>query len=119
MVWVRGTWFDRMPRERSAVVSGSAFRNRDTGGHGMKIQGMGLLVGALGLALVLVGCTPPTPPPPAETEAAVEARPVLPPEPVVNHSPSDAQPGEKIEHGEVILDPDEATQKLNAQHHGY
>ena len=41
------------------------------------------------------------------------------PEPVVTHSPTDAQPGEKIDHGEVILTPDEARQKLHAQHHPY
>jgi quercetin dioxygenase-like cupin family protein len=83
----------------------------------MKIHELRGMVGVLGLALALEGCA--TPPPPAQTEAAVEAELVLPPEPVVNQSPSHAQPGEKIEHGEVILDPDEATQKLNAQHHGY
>ena len=47
------------------------------------------------------------------------AKPVLPPEPVVNHSPSAAQPGEKIDHGELILDVDEAKRQLNAQHHSY
>ena len=34
-------------------------------------------------------------------------------------SPSDAQPGQKMAHGELILDADEATRKLNAQHHSY
>ena len=41
----------------------------------------------------------------------------LPPEPVVNHVPSDAQPGERIEHGELILDIDDAGRQLHAQHH--
>ena len=70
------------------------------------------IVGALGLALVLLGCSPASAPPPAEVKA-------LPPEPVVNHSPSDAQPGQRIEHGELILDVDEAKRQLNAQHHSY
>src|SRR5687767_4331407 len=42
-----------------------------------------------------------------------------PPEPVVNHTAKDAQPGEKIEHGELILSVDEAKQRLHAQHHSY
>ncbi|MCA1579945.1 MAG: hypothetical protein LC796_00860 [Acidobacteria bacterium] len=33
----------------------------------------------------------------------------------MNHSPSDAQPGQKIEHGELILGVDEAKRQLNAQ----
>jgi len=78
-------------------------------------QGLQRIVGALGFTLILVGCAPDTSPPPAESKA----KPVLPPEPIVNHSPADAQPGQKIEHGELILDVDEATRQLNAQHHGY
>ena len=73
------------------------------------------LVGALSLGMVFLGCSPTSAPPPAE----VNAKPVLPPEPVVNHSPSDAQPGQRIEHGELILAVDEAKRQLNAQHHGY
>jgi len=69
-------------------------------------------VGALSLAMALLGCA--SAPPAAE----VKAKPVLP-QPVVNHSPSDAQPGQKIEHGELILDVDEARRQLNAQHHAY
>jgi quercetin dioxygenase-like cupin family protein len=37
----------------------------------------------------------------------------------VSHSASDAQPGQKIEHGELILDVDEAKRQLNAQHHAH
>jgi len=81
----------------------------------MKLQRVRGIVGALGLALVLPGCSPSSAPPSAE----VEAKPVLPPEPVVNHSPSDAQPGQRIEHGELIVDVDEARRQLNAQHHAY
>ena len=76
-------------------------------------QRMREIVGALSLALVLASCSPDPAPPPAE----VNARPALPPEPVVNHSPADAQPGQRIEHGELILDVDEARGQLHAQHH--
>lgn len=55
--------------------------------------------GAPGVALILLACAPvPTPP-----TAEAEAKPALPPEPVVNHSPSDPQAGERIEPGESIL----------------
>ncbi|HEX3033943.1 MAG TPA: cupin domain-containing protein [Thermodesulfobacteriota bacterium] len=71
------------------------------------------LGGTLCLALVLLGCSrAPTP-----LTADVQAKPALPPEPVVTHSPSDAQPGQKIEHGELILDVDDAKRLLHAQHH--
>jgi quercetin dioxygenase-like cupin family protein len=73
------------------------------------------IVGALGLTLILAGCSR-SPVPPAKEG---KAQPALPPEPVVNHSPSDAQPGQRIEHGELILDVDDATRQLNAQHHSY
>lgn len=76
-------------------------------------QRMREIVGALSFALILLGCSPGAAPPPPE----VKAKPALPPEPVVNHSPADAQPGQKIEHGELILDADRARGKLHAQHH--
>jgi quercetin dioxygenase-like cupin family protein len=44
---------------------------------------------------------------------------VQPPEPVVTHTAATAQPGQRIEHGELILDVDDAHRELNAQHHGY
>lgn len=72
-------------------------------------------VGVLGLVLGLAGCSPssePAPPPPPSTST-----PALLPEPVVNHTAADAQPGETIEHGELILAPDEAKAKLHSQHH--
>jgi mannose-6-phosphate isomerase-like protein (cupin superfamily) len=72
-------------------------------------------VGALGLALVLPGCATSS----APHTAGGNANPALPPEPIVTHSPSDAQPGQKIAHGELILDADEAKKQLNAQHHSY
>jgi quercetin dioxygenase-like cupin family protein len=63
--------------------------------------------------LLALGCTQTQdqPPPPAQ------AKPAPPPEPVVNHSAADAQPGERIEHGELILDVDESRGTLHAQHH--
>ena len=73
------------------------------------------IAGALGLTLVIVGCSRAPAPLPGEAKA----KPALPPEPVVNHSASDAQPGQRIEHGELIVDVDDATRRLNAQHHSY
>ena len=73
------------------------------------------VIGGLSVALVLLGCSRASTPLPEEAKA----KPALPPEPVVNHSPSDAQAGERIEHGELILDVDEAKRQLNAQHHSY
>jgi quercetin dioxygenase-like cupin family protein len=45
------------------------------------------------------------------------AEPVDPPEPVVSHTQADAEAGQKIEHRELILAPDEAKRSLHAQHH--
>jgi quercetin dioxygenase-like cupin family protein len=72
-------------------------------------------VGGLILSLILLGCSGGSSPAPSETQT----KPALPPEPVVNHTPANAPPGEKVEHGEQILDADEATRQLNAQHHPY
>ena len=67
---------------------------------------------ALGLAVLVSGCARDGEP------VAVEAEPrALPPEPVVTYPPEDARPGERIEHGELILDVDEARARLHAQHH--
>jgi quercetin dioxygenase-like cupin family protein len=63
--------------------------------------------------MAIAACTAVSTPPPPE----VAAKPAPPPEPVVNHAPSDAGPGERIEHGEVILAVDEAKKQLHAQHH--
>ena len=77
-------------------------------------------VGVIGLAFLLGSCAKEaTPPPPPATEAKQEEKKVLPPEPTVNHTAADAQAGQKNEHGELLLPPDETTKKLNAQHHGY
>jgi quercetin dioxygenase-like cupin family protein len=73
------------------------------------------LVGTLGLSLALLwfsfSGTSRTPEP--------KAKRTLPPAPVVTYSPADAKPGQKIEHGELILSVDEARKQLHAQHHSY
>jgi quercetin dioxygenase-like cupin family protein len=67
----------------------------------------------LGVAVTLAACSPAATPPP--TDATMQ--PTLPPEPAVTYSPSDAQPGQRVEHGELILDVDHARRLLHAQHH--
>jgi quercetin dioxygenase-like cupin family protein len=78
-------------------------------------QRLGMILGALGPTLALLGCSTRAEPPPAE---ATE-KPGLPPEPVVSHSPADAEPGQRIEHGELIVDVDGARAQLHAQHHSH
>jgi quercetin dioxygenase-like cupin family protein len=73
------------------------------------------MVGVLCLALVLQGCSQNSSPPAQDAQN----KPSLPPEPVVNHTPADAPPGERIEHGELILEVDAAKQQLHSQHHPY
>ncbi len=51
--------------------------------------------------------------------AEVSSKRALAPPPVVTHLPADARPGEKIEHGELILSVDEARRQLHAQHHSH
>lgn len=72
-----------------------------------RLRGVVVVLGAL----ALLGCSRASDAPPVEAERA------QPPEPTVNHSPADAQSGERIEHGEVILGVDAAKQRLHAQHH--
>ena len=74
----------------------------------------GILV-AFTLVMTVAGCSPAKQEPPAETQTP----PPQPPEPIVNHSSADAQSGEMIDHGELILAPDDAHKALNAQHHPY
>jgi quercetin dioxygenase-like cupin family protein len=74
-----------------------------------------ITIGALGLALVLLGLSASS----SARAAESKAKPTLPPEPVVTHTSANAQPGQKIEHGELLLTVDDATKKLNAQHHSY
>lgn len=72
-------------------------------------------IGGLALTAAFFGCASA----PGPSTRQTEAKRALPPEPVVNHTPANAQPGEKIAHGELILDADEAHRQLNAQHHSY
>jgi quercetin dioxygenase-like cupin family protein len=73
------------------------------------------LVVALGITLAGLGCTRTPVAPPAE----VKAKANVPPEPKVTHAPADAQAGQTIDHGEVIVAVDDAKKKLHAQHHPY
>ena len=73
------------------------------------------LVGAVVLALLVMGYAAAE----VSSETAGKTKRTLPPEPVVNHTASDAKAGEKIEHGELIIGVDEARQRLHAQHHSY
>ena len=66
------------------------------------------------LALMPLGCSRTS-----AASAGAATKPADLPEPVVSHTQADAEPGQKIEHGEVILAPDEAKVKLHAQHHGH
>ena len=79
----------------------------------MLIRRRRFIGGALGLAPALLGYSRNAVSNPAE----VQTKPTFPPEPVVNHTAKDAAKGERIEHGELIVDVDEATRELNAQHH--
>src|SRR5262252_7261628 len=87
------------------------------------MQALTRTAAALCLTLLFLACSRSQPQAGQNAQAApaapapVPAKPTLPPEPVVNHKPSDARPGEKIEHGELILPIDEARRHLHAQHH--
>ena len=72
------------------------------------------VAGAFGVVLILAGCSPSAPPP---APAVTPPPPIQLPEPVVTHTQADARPGERIEHGETILDTDAARAALHAQHH--
>jgi len=72
---------------------------------------LGKVVGLLGIVAVAAACSP------THTERAGKNVPALPPEPVVTYSETDAEPGQRIEHGELMVSVDEARQSLHAQHH--
>lgn len=72
-------------------------------------------VSALAVTLLLFGCSKEA----TETAAESPATSTLPPEPTVTYTAADAQAGERIDHGEVIADVDEARKQLHAQHHGH
>jgi quercetin dioxygenase-like cupin family protein len=65
------------------------------------------------IVVALFSCQRGTEQPPAAEKAK------LPPEPVVTYSSSDAQPGQRVEHGEWIVEVDKARRQLHAQHHPY
>jgi len=66
------------------------------------------IAGAVAVAAAAVACTN------AQSNRTAGS---LPPEPVVTYTESDAAYGQRIEHGELIVDVDEARQSLHAQHH--
>ena len=69
------------------------------------------IIGFLGIAVMAAACSSSN-----DERNAKNAHP-LPPEPVVTYSAPDAEPGQRIEHGELIADVDEARHALHAQHH--
>lgn len=71
------------------------------------------VVGFLGITMIVAACSRA----PTSAPVDVKAKPALPPEPAVTYSLSDAKPGQKIEHGEWIVDVDKARRLLHAQHH--
>ncbi|HEU5310765.1 MAG TPA: cupin domain-containing protein, partial [Candidatus Eisenbacteria bacterium] len=66
---------------------------------------------ALGIVFLAIGCARKP-----ETQQT-DVKPAGPPEPTVTHTETTSREGNRIEHGEIILTPDEAKQKLHAQHH--
>ena len=74
---------------------------------------LGKVLCLVGLAVIVAACTPVQQPSGDEAKG----KPSLPPEPVVTYSATDAEPGQRVEHGELILDVDQARQGLHAQHH--
>jgi quercetin dioxygenase-like cupin family protein len=71
-------------------------------------------VACLGLAALAGGCAAPAA---SQTGTGAKPRPSLPPEPKVTYTAANAKPGQRIEHGEWILEPTDAKRKLHAQHH--
>ena len=65
------------------------------------------------IAAIVVACSSATNPSPQ----ASRERPFIQPEPAITYSQSDATPGQTIQHGELILNIDEARRLLHAQHH--
>ena len=69
----------------------------------------------LTFAILFAGCAPGAQRPAGEQ--ASTAKPTLPPEPTVTWTAADSMPGQRIDHGEVILPVDAARRALHAQHH--
>jgi quercetin dioxygenase-like cupin family protein len=103
----------RQPAPREASTYRSQAMNP---AHKLEESGLIQTSRGVGASLVVLiafaGCSIADPPP-----AGVQAKAALPPEPAVSHSASDAQPGQRIEHGELILDVDQAKAQLHSQHH--
>ena len=74
-----------------------------------------MFVAGISLMLALAGCSKDT----ATTTTESQPAPTLPPEPIVTYTAADAQDGARIEHGEWIVDVDEARRQLHAQHHSH
>jgi quercetin dioxygenase-like cupin family protein len=72
-----------------------------------------MIMGVVAMAGLVTACSPGE----NQRKAQVDTQPGLPDEPVVTYSPSDAQPGQVIKHGEWIVDVDDARRRLHAQHH--
>ena len=75
---------------------------------------LALLAVVILISIASLACTQAPAPAPQPTE---EPKPTLLPEPVVTYK--GGEPGQRVEHGEVILDVDEARKALHAQHHGH
>lgn len=71
------------------------------------------IAGFVAVTIIVAACSHA----PTSAPADVKVRTPLPPEPVVTYSPSDAKAGQKVEHGELIVDVDEVRRQLHAQHH--
>ena len=69
------------------------------------------IIALLGIAMMAAACS--------SSNADKHTNNGLPPEPVVTYSASDAEPGQRIDHGESIADVDEARKLLHAQHHSH
>ncbi len=52
-----------------------------------------------------------------DSEEGAQAPAAPPPEPVVTYTEADAEPGQRVEHGELIVDIDETKRLLHEQHH--
>ncbi len=71
------------------------------------------IVGLLGIAVMAAACSS------TVAERGTNNALALPPEPVVTYSASDAESGQRIDHGEWIADVSKARKLLHAQHHSH
>jgi quercetin dioxygenase-like cupin family protein len=74
-------------------------------------RALGEVVALISIPVGLATCSP-NPSPQEE-----QGRPAPLPEPTVTYSEAEAEPGQRIEHGELIVDIDEAKRLLHTQHH--